>query len=526
MLLSLSRQNECGFEVDLFYFFLGCLIVQLMKIKLLLFILGAGFSYLLIILRSSFPSLDVARDNEFPGIEDENFVVIEGHLHSPQLASNNIGSMVENLSTCLKALQLENSNLIEILLEKLEEYLSDDSELAVFDPEFMINAFPPETIDNIHKTAKMMVSTGFEREFSDMYSRCRRECLVESLSRLWFQKLSFEGLQMLSWKEMEDNIKRWIKVFKVTLNILLPTERQLCDQVFFGFSAAADLSFTDVCMESTLQLLSFTKAMAIIRRSHEPEQLFRVLELFETMRDIIPEFKSLFRDQYSGSLQNEVATIWKRLGEGIKGIFMELENLIRYDAAQSAILSGGIHPITRYVMNHLRAASRSRKTLEQVFEDRVNSSFSLSVQIGLIMELLNRNLEAKSKIYKDPTLCYVFLMNNCRYILLHIKDSELGSILGDAVIQKHTAKVRLHHANYQSNSWNKMLEFLKLDTNASMQPNEEANSMKMKLKSFNMHFEKICRVQSSWFIFDKHLKREIITSIVKDLLPAYAKFIR
>ncbi|PNX82562.1 exocyst complex component [Trifolium pratense] len=382
MLLSLSRQNECGFEVDLFYFFLGCLIVQLMKIKLLLFILGAGFSYLLIILRSSFPSLDVARDNEFPGIEDENFVVIEGHLHSPQLASNNIGSMVENLSTCLKALQLENSNLIEILLEKLEEYLSDDSELAVFDPEFMINAFPPETIDNIHKTAKMMVSTGFEREFSDMYSRCRRECLVESLSRLWFQKLSFEGLQMLSWKEMEDNIKRWIKVFKVTLNILLPTERQLCDQVFFGFSAAADLSFTDVCMESTLQLLSFTKAMAIIRRSHEPEQLFRVLELFETMRDIIPEFKSLFRDQYSGSLQNEVATIWKRLGEGIKGIFMELENLIRYDAAQSAILSGGIHPITRYVMNHLRAASRSRKTLEQVFEDRVNSSFSLSVQIG------------------------------------------------------------------------------------------------------------------------------------------------
>jgi hypothetical protein len=59
-----------------------------------------------------------------------------------------------------------------------------------------------------------------------------------------------------------------------------------------------------------------------------------------------------------------------------------------------------------------------------------------------------------------------------------------------------------------------------------MQPNEEANSMEKKLKSFNMLFEKICRVQSSWFIFDKHLKREIITSIVKVLLPAYAKFIR
>jgi hypothetical protein len=178
MLLSLSRQIECGFEVDLLYFFLGCLIVQLMKIKLLLFILGAGFSYVLIILRSSFPFLDVARDNEFPRIENENSVVVEVHSHSPQLASN----MVEQLSASLKALQLENSNLIEMLLEKLNEYLGDYSELTVYDLDFLINALPPETIDNLKKIAKMMVSTGFEREFYDMYSHCRRECLVESLS--------------------------------------------------------------------------------------------------------------------------------------------------------------------------------------------------------------------------------------------------------------------------------------------------------------------------------------------------------
>jgi hypothetical protein len=178
MSLSLSRQSQCGFEIDLLYFFLGCLIVQLMKIKLQLFILGAGFSYLLIILRSSFPFLDVARDNEFPRIENENSVVVEVHSHSPQLASN----MVEQLSACLKALQLENSNLIEMLLEKLNEYLGDYSELTVYDLDFLINALPPETIDNLKKIAKMMVSTGFEREFYDMYSHCRRECLVESLS--------------------------------------------------------------------------------------------------------------------------------------------------------------------------------------------------------------------------------------------------------------------------------------------------------------------------------------------------------
>jgi len=246
MSLSLSRQTQSGFEVDLLYFFLGCLIVQLMKIKLLLFILGAGFSYLLIILRSSIHSMDVGRDSESAGIQDANSVVIEVHSHSPQLPSIDIGSgMVEQLSNYVKVLQQENSNLIEMLLEKLEEYLSDDSGFKVSEPDFMIQALPTETIDNLKKTAKLMVSAGFENEFSDVYCDFRRGCLVESLSRFWFQKLSIEALQMLTWKEMEDEINRWIKVSKVALKILFPSERRLCDQVFFGLSTTADLSFTE-----------------------------------------------------------------------------------------------------------------------------------------------------------------------------------------------------------------------------------------------------------------------------------------
>ncbi|KAK2430431.1 exocyst complex component EXO70B1 [Trifolium repens] len=100
MFLSLSRQIQCGFEVDLLYFFLGCLIVQIMKIKLQLFIVGAGFSYLIIILRSSFSSIDVVIDNEDPtSLQDENLVIIEVNSDSPLLTSADIGSsMVEQLS--------------------------------------------------------------------------------------------------------------------------------------------------------------------------------------------------------------------------------------------------------------------------------------------------------------------------------------------------------------------------------------------------------------------------------------------
>ncbi|KAJ1437533.1 Exocyst complex component Exo70 [Sesbania bispinosa] len=84
MSLSLSRQTQCGFEVDLLYFFLECLTVQLMKIKLELVIVGAGFSYSLIILRSSFSSINPTVKTSNLGLQDQHIVI---QVDSQQLAN-------------------------------------------------------------------------------------------------------------------------------------------------------------------------------------------------------------------------------------------------------------------------------------------------------------------------------------------------------------------------------------------------------------------------------------------------------
>jgi hypothetical protein len=298
--------------------------------------------------------------------------------------------------------------------------------------------------------------------------------------------------------------------------------------VFFGFpsaSASADLAFREVCRATTIQLLNFADAIAIGSRS--PERLFKVLDVFETLRDLIPEFESLFSDQFCVMLRNDAVTKWKRLGEAIRGIFMELEHLIQRDPAKAAVPGGDLHPITRYVMNYLRAACQSRQTLEQVFEenslDRAGAG-SLSLQMAWIMQLLESNLEMKSKIYKDPALCYIFLMNNARYIVQKVKDSELGSLLGDDWIRKHTSKIRQYHSSYQRTSWNKVLGVLKIDT-SSLPADSVARAMRDKLKSFNTHFEDISKTQSSWVVFDEQLKQELQTSLTKLVLPAYSHFI-
>ncbi|CAF1892133.1 hypothetical protein HID58_045995 [Brassica napus] len=409
-----------------------------------------------------------------------------------------------------------------------DDYDGDQIPVAqpLTDYDLIIDALPSATINDLHEMAKRMLAAGFGKSCSHVYSACRREFLEESVSRLGLKKRSIEEVHKMPWQELEDEIERWIKSANVALRILFPSERRLCDRVFFGFSSAADLSFMEVCRGSTIQILNFADAIAIGSRS--PERLFKVLDVFETMRDLMGEFESVFSDQFCLVLRNEAVTIWKRLGEAVRGIFMELENLIRRDPAKAAVPGGGLHPITRYVMNYLRAACRSRQTLEQVFEESngvpSKDSTLLTVQMSWIMELLESNLEVKSKVYKDPALCYLFLMNNGRYIVQKVKDGDLGSLLGEDWIRKHNAKVRQYHSSYQRSAWNKMLGLLKVDNTAAGM-NGLGKNMKEKLKQFNVQFDETCKVHSTWVVFDEQLREELRISLARLLLPAYGNFI-
>lgn len=410
----------------------------------------------------------------------------------------------------------------------------EEDEIPVANPvtdfDMIIDALPSGTISDLNAIAKRMIAGRYAKECCHVYSACRREFLEESLSRLGLHRQrSIDEVQKMAWAEIEDEIERWSKAIVVSLRILFPSERRLCDRVFFGLPEASDLAFMEVCRGAAVQLLNFSDAIAIGSRA--PERLFKVLDVYETIRDLIPEFDLVFSDQYCVSLRNEAVAIWKRLGEAIRGIFMELENLIRRDPAKAAVPGGGLHPITRYVMNYLRAACRSRQTLEQVFEESTGvgalnslNSSSLSVQMAWIMELLESNLEGKSKIYRDPALCSVFMMNNGRYIIQKVRDNEFGSLLGDDWIRKHAAKVRQFHVNYQRNSWNKVLGLLKYDSSA-IASNGGSRVMKEKLRAFNTCFDEICKTQSTWVIFDQQLKEELKISAVGNLSPPYRAFL-
>ncbi|XP_062207309.1 exocyst complex component EXO70B1-like [Phragmites australis] len=404
----------------------------------------------------------------------------------------------------------------------------------VSDFDVVIDALPPGSVSDVHQIARRMVDAGFGRECAEAYAAARRGFIDESVARLGIRFRTADEVHSSPWEELEFDIARWIPAFKMVFHILIPSERRLCDRVFDGLAPYGDLAFVAAVRTQALQLISFGDAVAAASRA--PERLFRVIDMYEAVRDLLPDLDPVFSDPYSAALRAEVSAVCNTLGSSIKGIFMELENLIRRDPARVAVPGGGIHPITRYVMNYLRAACGSRQTLEEVMEDDLGAvgaaaiavdpdrpTSSLAVHIAWIMDVLHKNLETKSKIYRDLPLASIFLMNNGKYIIHKVNDSELGILLGDEWMKQMMSRVRRWSMEYQRGAWAKVMSVLQ--TGGPGIGSIPAKAMLQKMRMFNGYLEEICAVQSDWVITDEQLRSDVQTAIADSVMPAYTGLI-
>lgn len=432
----------------------------------------------------------------------------------------------------------------------------DEEDLPVAQPvtdlNFTIDMLPSEVVADLNRIVKCMVGAGYMAECCHVYVTIRRMFLEESVFRLGFEKQSIEEVQKMEWEVLEVEISKWMQVIKVTVHVFFTSERKLCERVFLDLPSATETCFVELARGVMVQLLNFAEAVVISRRS--PEKLFKILDMYETLRDLLAEINSLFSGEDGFELRSEASTIWMRVSEAARGTFVEFENAIQRDSAKNPVPGGAVHPLTRYVMNYMRFACDYKETLEQVLGDdrgedprvfggvrkwtgslspdnRKDSADELSpwsIQTIWLMELLEGNLDAKSKLYKDPALSHLFLMNNGRYIVHKVKDTEIGSLLGNDWVRKHTAKVRQHHKNYQRTAWGKVLACLKdegIHVSGTFSSGVCREVLKERFKSFNSLFEEIHKVQSTWTVADDQLRTELRISIAEMVIPAYRSFL-
>ncbi|KAJ0229072.1 hypothetical protein HA466_0319550 [Hirschfeldia incana] len=393
--------------------------------------------------------------------------------------------------------------------------------------------YSEETVTLLKNIAERMKGGGYLWECREVYLVARRNILMLTLKQdCEFEKVSIDEVLKMSWGELEREIPIWNKTFKNCSSLYFPGELKLAEKIFPEEGSL----FCIVAHGLAIQFLGFYEAVAMTKRS--TEKLFKILDIYETLRDSFPAMEKLFPEELRSELRNEVTSARSRLGETAINIFLDLENSIKSDASKTPVPGGAVHPLTRYTMNYLKYACEYKDTLEQVFKshsttereeeeeekEKKEENSPFANQLMRIMDFLDGNMEAKSKLYKDIPLSSIFMMNNGRYIVQKIKGSaEIHEVMGDTWCRKRSSELRNYHKNYQRETWGKLLGFLGheglMHNGKIVKPN-----LKERFKSFNATFDEIHKTQTTWVVNDEQLQSELRVSITAVMIPAYRAF--
>ncbi|KAF3973982.1 hypothetical protein CMV_002653 [Castanea mollissima] len=349
--------------------------------------------------------------------------------------------------------------------------------------------------------------------------------LDERVVILEIKKLSVREVQKIKWNLLDKKMEKWIQAVKILVRLILSGEKSLSDQIFSGTDEIKEIRFNETVKGCVMRLLDFGKAVASGRRL--PENLFRILEMYDVMAKALAQMEGLITDDVVISEAREVLT---ELGEAASWKFPELENAMQNESSVKGMQSGGIHPLTQYVMNYVQLIldySDTMNLLEIGEDDDSDDHLKLTPVARRVLVLITSllsNLEEKSKLYKDRALQYIFLMNNILYIVEEVKGSDdLMSLFGDDWVCERFGQTRQYVMNYLRASWTYPLYCLKNEgIGNSSQISRVA--LKERFKNFNLCFEETYRVQTAWKVPDDQLREELRISISEKVIPAYRSF--
>ncbi|KAI4383631.1 hypothetical protein MLD38_009443 [Melastoma candidum] len=435
-------------------------------------------------------------------------------------------------------------NLVYQLDRSIPEPNSEEDEL--------LPVFSPDTVSRMNRICSSMIEAGYETECCMVYSVSRRNVFKLALTKLGLENMNMDDVQRMPWESLEGEIRTWISAIKQCSTDLFPTERNLCESVFSSSSQISRSLFSNLVRSVAIQLLNFAEAVVLTRRAGE--KLFKFLDMYETLRDLVSSFDESYDADAAEEVRAEILAAKTRMAEASVKIFYDLENSIKSDNGRTPVPNGAVHPLTRYTMNYLKYACEYKETIEQVFrehqdrssnndddesestgndhkEDKVKvanrdgESSPFGKELMSVMDLLDVNLDMKSKLYRDPALRYIFLMNNGRYILQKIKSSpEIHELMGDTWCRKRSSELRHYHKSYQRETWYRLLQCL---SHEGLMVNGKVSkqALKEKFKNFNTMFDEIHKTQSMWVVNDEQMQSELRVSVAAVVTPAYRSFL-
>lgn len=391
---------------------------------------------------------------------------------------------------------------------------------------------------DLKSIADCMIASGYGRECVNIYKLIRKSIIDETLYYLGVEKLSHSQMQKMEWNVLESKIKSWLHAVNVAVKTLFAGERILCDIVFSSSEKIAESCFTEISRDAALNLFSFPENFGKSKKILSPEKLFRALDLYESISELWPEIDAVFSHESLSAVRSEAMAALAKLAEAVRTMLSQFEAAIQKDSSKTPS-GGGVHPLTRYVMNFLIFLGDYSGALADIVAESpvtahtplpesyfssptsgVGEDPSITARLAWLILVLLCKLDGKAVLYNDVALSYLFLANNLNYVVTKVRNSNLGLLMGPEWIWANRSKVNKYLSNYERMGWSKVISSLPADPTAEIKP-EEAKEC---FGRFYQGFEEAYKKQTSWVIPDPKLRDEVKVSLAKKIVPGYRAF--
>nr|POF15126.1 exocyst complex component exo70a1 [Quercus suber] len=282
----------------------------------------------------------------------------------------------------------------------------------------------------------------------DIYVKVRYRRAAKALMRLkpdYLRTYKPEEIDAMEWETLETAINLWIHHLELAVKTVLVSEKKLCNQVLGNIMDGVVWPQCFVKIAEKIMAVFFRFGEGVARGSKEPHKLFKILDMFDSLEKLKPQFSDTFEGEAGADIRTRLRELTKLLVHGSSKVFWEFGLQIEGNSdAYRPPQDGSVPKLVRYAINYLKYlttdAYKARMAMvlwtEQMWKvgilsKPVTDDNLLQDAITNVMDALHRNIETKRLSYRDKILPHVFAMNTYWYIYMRTRNTGLGKLLGD-----------------------------------------------------------------------------------------------
>ncbi|KAD4584669.1 hypothetical protein R6Q59_036498 [Mikania micrantha] len=342
-------------------------------------------------------------------------------------------------------------------------------------------------------------------------------------------------IDQMEWENLETSITLWTQHFELAVQNVFVSEKTLCNQVLGNIMDGMVWQECFVKIADKIMAVFFRFGEGVARSNKEPQKLFKLLDMFNSLENLKTEFSDVFEGEAGADICMRFRELEKLLIHASSKVYWEFG--LQIEGNQDGLpppQDGTVPKLVRYAINYLKylTTDNYNEPMAQVL--RTKQIWKAGVHIACkpkdnllkdavsnVMEALHRNIESKRSSYKDKVLYHVFTMNTYWYIYMRTRNTELGKLLGESYMRKNYKVVAEEAAYlYEKQAWGGLVGFL------DKQDNSEEGDSKGKIEAFLKGFEEVAqRHTSRYSIPEADLREQIKEATVKLLIPAYSEFL-